>query len=368
MRLSPAGRRWGLSLLVVAALLLLLEGGWRWLEGRSQEPLFRVIVAGETLTLDAETHADFQRDLTVLADEAQVRLAGRMTPWIEARLEGAFAPLEEAVPGYLEWYFSASGSYTRLGMALVGDLDGWLDEQLHARLVAPSGIEAALAELEADYATTLAREQRALTGDMVGTLHTRYVSRQATAAGDAEPPVLDLDVALRQSLDDGLDRSRWQLAAVGGGGLGLLAGRTVAARLGSTAVGQGSRLALRSLAARLASGATRALASGSTAAAVSAPTGPGALVAGSVTTAVTLAGIAGSEYALLKAQEALQRPAMQAQLHDAISRTRASLARRLEVATLGAARDMTERLSRITFHEREGETPEAYRILGGQGE
>ncbi|WP_416137294.1 hypothetical protein ACM26W_12370 [Halomonas sp. HK25] len=33
--------------LVVTLLLVLLEGGHRWLESRSQAPLFRVIVAGE---------------------------------------------------------------------------------------------------------------------------------------------------------------------------------------------------------------------------------------------------------------------------------------------------------------------------------
>lgn len=360
----PGWRRWGATLLVVGMLLLLLEGGHRWLESRSQAPLFRVIVAGETLTLEAETHTDFLRDLTALADEAQVRLAGRMTPWVEARLEGAFAPLEAAVPGYLEWHFSATGSYTRLGVALVGDLDGWLDRQLHARLVAPSGIEAALAELQADYPKQLADEQRDLIEEMAGRLYARYAPHQVAVEGDAEPPVLDLDLALLQSLEDGLDRSRWQLAAVGGGGLGLLAGRTVAARLGSTAAGQGGRLALRSLTARLGGGAARALMSGGAVAAASAPAGPGALVAGTVTSAATLAGVAGTEYALLKAQEALQRPAMQAQLYDEIAGTKASLARRLEAATLGAARAMTERLSRATVREREGEKPETYRILG----
>ncbi|MCA1769302.1 MAG: hypothetical protein LC652_04885, partial [Halomonas sp.] len=140
----PGGwRGWALSMTVVALLLVLLEGGYRWLEARSQAPLFRVIVAGESLTLDDETHADFSRDLTALTAEIQAQLAARMAPWVDARLGSAFEPLAVAVPGYLDWYFSAAGSYLRLSNAMVGDLDEWLDEQLHERLIAPSGIEAA---------------------------------------------------------------------------------------------------------------------------------------------------------------------------------------------------------------------------------
>lgn len=368
-RCLPGGwRRWMPTLLVVALLLLLLEGGHRWLESRSQTPLFRVIVAGESLTLDAETHAAFSRDLAALADDSRGRLAARMTPWVEARLAAAFAPLEAALPGYLDWYFSATGSYTRLGVALIGDLDDWLDEQLHARLVEPSGIEAALAELQADYPRRLAREQQRLVDALATTLHARYASRQAGAEeGDGAPPTLDLDGVLQRSLHDGLDRSRWHVAAVGGGGAGLLAGRAMAARLGSTTAVQGSRMAVRSLAARLGAGTARALLGGGAAAAASAPTGPGALVAGTVTTAATLAGIAGSEFILLKAQEALQRPAMQAQLQEELARTQASMALTLEASTAGAARSLEERLARAASHE-EAQTPEAYRILGRRGE
>ncbi|PWV74536.1 hypothetical protein [Halomonas sp. A11-A] len=248
--------RWGLSLLVVLLLLVLFEGGHRWLESRSQAPLFRVIVAGESLTLDAQAHADFTRDLATLTGEAQARLAARMTPWWETRLEAAFDPLAAAVPGYLDWYFSAPGSYQRLAVALVGDLDGWLDEQLHERLVVPSGLEAALVQLQADYPERLAREQQAMAEGLAATLHERYAPRQVAAEpGEGESPALDLDAVLQHALDEGLDRSRWSAAAVGGSGVGLVAGRALAGRLGAGAAVQGSRMALRSLALRLGTGA-----------------------------------------------------------------------------------------------------------------
>ncbi|WP_254277212.1 hypothetical protein [Halomonas sp. 3H] len=368
--LARGWHRWGLSLLAVLLLLVLLEGGHRWLESRSQAPLFRVIVAGEALTLDAETHADFTQDLATLSGETQTRLVGGMAPWWEARLEAAFAPLAAAVPSYLDWYFSAPGSYQRLAVALVGDLDAWLDEQLHERLVAPGGIEAALAELQADYPERLAREQQALAAGLAATLHERYAPRQAAAdPGEGESLHLDLDAVLQHALDEGLDRSRWQAAAVGGSGVGLVAGRALAGRLGAGAAVQGSRVALRSLALRVGAGTARSLASGGAAAVATSPTGPGALVAGTLTAAATLAGIAGSEYVLLKGQEMRYRPAMEAQLQAALDEARASLALSLEAATAATARDLESRLSRAVLPdgatgEAGNQTPETYRILG----
>ncbi|QTF91499.1 hypothetical protein [Halomonas sp. BM-2019] len=363
-------RRWGLSLLVVTLLLLLLEGGHRWLESRSQAPLFRVIVAGESLTLDAETHAAFSRDLAALSHEAQEQLAARMATWVDARLEAAFAPLASAVPNYLDWYFSAPGSYQRLAVALVGDLDGWLDEQLHERLVAPSGVEAALAELQMDYPQRLAREQQALAAGLAATLRERYTPRQVAAeAAEAERSHLDLDAILLHALNDGLDRSRWSAAAVGGSGVGLVAGRALAGRLGTGAAVQGSRMALRSLALRLGAGAARSLASGGAAAVATSPTGPGALVTGTLTAAATLAGIAGSEYALLKGQEARHRPAMEAQLQEALAEARVALALALEAATDATTREMEARLIRAASpDEAREESPKAYRILGRRGD
>lgn len=364
-------RGWGLSALVVMALLLLFEVGHAWLASRGQAPLFRVIVAGESLTLEAETHADFSRDLSALATETEARLQARMSPWLEERLERAFAPLEAAVPDYLDWYYSPVGSYTRLGVALMGDLDAWLDEQLHRRLVEATGLESALAELQADYPRRLASERQGLADDMVATLRARYASRQVTPEGEGERPVheLDLDGVLQEALQDGRDTARWSTAAVGGSGTALLAGRALARRLGASAAVQGSRLALRSLVTRLGAGTLRSLAAGGAASAATAPAGPGALVAGTLTTAVTLAGIAGSEVVLLKVQEVRHRPAMQSQLREAIGQTRQAMQASLEAATSAGAATLTGQLEAQTARPDGDEAmPRAYRILGGRGE
>ncbi|MGJ7457594.1 hypothetical protein [Halomonas sp. RA08-2] len=156
----------------------------------------------------------------------------------------------------------------------------------------------------------------ALADGLAATMHDRYAPRQVVSAPEeVEVSRFDLDAVLLHALNDGLDRSRWSAAALGGGGIGLLAGR--------------------------------------------------ALVVGTLTGAATLAAIAGSEYALLKGQEARHRPAMEAQLQEALVETRASLALTLEASTIDAARAMEAQLISAVPPD---EGPEAYRILDRPGE
>ena len=363
-------RGWALSALVVILLLATLEAGHRVLEARSQTPLYRVIVAGESLTLDAENHAAFSRDLERLAAEAEAVLAARMAPWTEARLEQAFAPLEAAVPGYLDWYFSLRGSYLRLAMGLAGDSAGWLDAQRRSRLIEASGIEAALGRLEADHAARLAREQQAVAEQVSATLLERYAPRSVADAEAQAAPSFDLDDQMDQALLATLDNRRWQAAALSGSGLGLLAGRPLARRLSAGAVGQGGRMALRALATRLGAGAARSLASGGAAAAVTAPTGPGALLVGAATTAAGLAGLVGGEVALLKLQEARQRPALEARLDEGIEEARRDAAASLDGVVSAAAARLASGLEAHAPRREQapGEAhPEPYRIIDRLG-
>lgn len=366
---SPASgwRRWVASLLAVVALMLLLDLGHRLLQGRADAPLFRVVVNGEPLTLDAETHAELGRNLDRLTVRLQDDVAAAMRPWVDERLEASFAPLEAAVPGYLDWYYSLSGSYLRLGMAVAGDLDEWLDAQLHERLVAASGVEQALAELEAEYPQRLARVQEGLMQGAAQRLHQEYAPRQAAPVEEGEGPVhaLDLDLVLQRALHDSLDAMRWGTATLGGAGIGPVAGRALAQRLGSGAALQGSRMAVRSLLARLGANTARSLATGGAAAAATSPTGPGAMVVGTATAAVSLAGFVGSEYALLKVQEAHYRPGMEAQLHEEIDRAREELAHALEDLAAGSTMTLASRMEHHAGEaEKSEQMPEEYRIFG----
>ncbi|WP_108444639.1 hypothetical protein [Halomonas denitrificans] len=365
-------RGWALSALVVLLLLAALEAGHRVLETRSQAPLYRVIVAGESLTLEAEAHAAFSRDLERLAAEAEATLAARMAPWTEARLAQAFAPLEAAVPGYLDWYFSLGGSYLRLAMGLAGDQAAWLETQRQRRLIEASRIEAALVDLQAAHAARLAREQQALMEAMSATLLERYAPRSVSGAKTpvVAPPTIDLDGRMDEALLTTLDARRWQAAALGGSGIGLMVGRPLARRLAAGAVGQGGRVALRALATRLGAGAARSLASGGAAAAVTAPAGPGALMVGAATTAAGLAGLVGGEFALLKLQEARERPALEARLFEGIAEARRDTAGALGLTVSAAAERLAAGLEAPAGESEPaaGEArPEAYRILDRLG-
>ncbi|WP_416137298.1 hypothetical protein ACM26W_12395 [Halomonas sp. HK25] len=125
-RLQPARlplsvwRCWVASLLAIVALLL-LDLGRGLLQDRVDTSLLRVVVNGEPLVLDAETRAEFGRDLEHHTAGLQDDVAAAMRPWLDERLEAAFTPLEAAVPGYLDWYYLLTGNYLRLGMAVAGD-------------------------------------------------------------------------------------------------------------------------------------------------------------------------------------------------------------------------------------------------------
>ncbi|MFN2332626.1 MAG: hypothetical protein ABR580_12370, partial [Halomonas sp.] len=216
-----------------------------------------------------------------------------------------------------------------------------------------------------------AREQLSLANGLAATLHERYAPRQAASASQKEEmtAMLDLDAVLLSALNDGLDRSRWSAAALGGAGVGLMASRTLVSRLGAGAALQASRMALRGLMVRLGAGTARSLASGSAVALATSPTGPGALVMGTLTGAASLAAVAGGEYALLKSQEARHRPAMEKQMHEALAETRASLGLALEASAADAAQAIKDRLGHAgALEEAASDMPEAYRILGRQGE
>lgn len=368
-RLPGAWRHWGLTLLVILGLMLFLGAGQRLLEQRTDDPLYRVIVNGQPLTLDTETHAALNRDMQKMSKEIEARLMARMQPWVRMRLAVAFAPIEAAVPAYLDWYFSLSGSYTRLAVTMFGDVDVWLDAQLHERLVEPSGIETALAEVRAAYPQQLASTQNRLVDELTQLLYERYAPRQVSSQDEVPPGinVLDLDGLLDRSLNEGLDMTRWRTAAVGGATIGMLTGRALARRLGAAVVMQGGRMAMRSLMTRLGVGTARSLVSGSIVTVATAPSGPGALMAGAVTTTVALAGFAGSEYALLKVQESRHRPTMQAHLLNEIDRAHQTLIENLEASISTSASAAGDRLAgRFSNEGIRHDSPRVYRILGQQ--
>ncbi|MBZ0332451.1 hypothetical protein KZO25_19250 [Halomonas sp. ANAO-440] len=357
---------WGVSLLLVVLLMVALTQGYRALQDRSDAPLFRVVVSGETLILDAETHAAFGRELAELTQAAHPRLLQEMQLWIDERVDASFAPLEAAVPAYLDWYFSLRGSYHRLGVAIVGDLDEWLEAQLTERLIEESGFASALAELQADFPTQLALTHQVLVEDIGRTLHARFADRQAAGTSDSADAIhtIDLDLSLSQAFQGQWDTARWGTAGAGAV-VGFVTSRVLVQRLASGAAARGARVVAGRVVARLGVHGARSLAAGGTAAVATAPTGPGALLTGA---AVALAGFAGTEYALLKAEEALYRAEMAVELEAEVTRAKAEVKGMLESGTTGSATVLEQQLEVATRRaEASGGVSERYRIVGGDG-
>ncbi|MBA2777777.1 hypothetical protein [Billgrantia kenyensis] len=357
---------WGLTLLLVLLLMVALGYGYRQLQERSEAPLFRVVINGEALVLDGESHAALGKEFSVLAGRLDLYLRDEMQPWLDARLDTAFSPLQAAIPDYLDWHFSLRGSYLRLAVALGGDLDEWLEAQLTERLIERSGIAASLEALESDFGVRLEQVQQRVVTEIGSKLHSRYANRQTTVASGTELPTIDLDLLLERTLQGHWDEARWGSSGAGGV-VGFAAGRALTQRLVAGTAMQGSRALMARIAPRLGMHAARSVGTGAATTAATAPTGPAALMAGTVAAGMTLAGFAGTEYALLKAEESRYRNDMHAELEVELTRVKAEVRQTFETVATDRAQALEREFQAGMRHaEDSGQVPSQYRILGGR--
>lgn len=334
--------RWkilALTAAMVLALFLALSAGYRLLTERMADNLlFSVLIADRELVLDGRTLEQFNRDLAELSASQRQAASARLDAWLDRWVDETYDLALGAVPGYLDWYYSMPGSYLRLFHAVRGDLDEALMARLSGHLIERSGFEERLASFDAmlgeELRRTLEVEGRAVRDELLQ----RYENRQAKADPEAVRPELrlDLDSALGHAFTaSATDIERWRVSAqasavAGAGTLALVARRVLVPRLMSLTAVQGARQAVVAFTARLAPRLAAAIAaSGGTVAATS-PSGPGALVAGSAVFLTAAGTIVVTDYALLKAEEAMLREDQQLEL----------------IAELEASRDGTRELLR----------------------
>lgn len=336
---------WGTALVVVL-LFSLLNVGLRVMQERaSDNPLFAVLVNDHRLLLDAATLEDFNADLMRLSAQQRQHADVYINAWIERWLHGSVALAQQAVPVYLDWYYSMPGSYSRLYHAIGGDLDGYLQQRMSQLLIEDSGLEARLGalerELQDEMDRVLAGQLEVVRRQLLGI----YAGRQARPAeGKLVARTLDVDLALRLSLHPSEeDRLRWHLSSqasvVGGvGAFALVARRGLAPRLMNLSAVQGARRVLSGYALRLAPRIATAIGIGGSTAAVTSPSGPGALVAGSVAFVTAAGTLVITDFALLKAEEALLREDKQQQMEAELAVFREALVRQVQaqISTAGA--------------------------------
>ncbi|NYS60709.1 hypothetical protein [Vreelandella salicampi] len=352
-----------ISVVTMLVILFLAGMSYRWL-ATSHSPLIQYIINGESLVLSADDGAALSRDFSERLDVLEQDAAQRLEPWREEALVKAREQYQEAGDHYLDWYFSAAGSYTRLGVSLAGDLAPWMEDQIQDRLVAPSGAEQALSNLHAEYRERLLDVQQGLLSEALGDLYLNYSPDSIPAAEiEGEAIVtLNLDRVIAATNDiTGSEALFWSTPPLG---IGLMGGAGITAALMARPAMVAARAMVRRFAVRLGLAATRSVTAGGTAAAGAAATGPGAVVAGTVTAGAIIAMAAGTEYIALVKQEETLRPAMEETLVEVWADLEAELHSALEADRQAWIDAMRDQLRRSSSQEiREAELPEVYRVL-----
>lgn len=323
-----------ISVILISLLFAALTAGVRYLQQRTADnQLFAVLINNQQLLLDGQTLEAFNTDLARLSDQHAESMELHMRQWLERWLDESFALAHQAVPGYLDWYYSMPGSYSRLFHAVSGDLDGYLQQRMSAELIDRSGLDARFSKLEPAMTAELQRVLGAQSQGLRSQLQSLYADRQTSVAGDL-PQIehtLDIDRALTLAFQPSEeDLARWQVSsqaslAAGAGAFALVARRALVPRLMSLSAVQGARRVMAGFVVRLAPRMAMAISAGGSAAAVTAPSGPGALVAGGVAFITAAGTIVVTDFALLKAEELALREHKHEQINAELLATQVAL-------------------------------------------
>lgn len=341
MMRSDIARRLKLLLAATFAVLVLfiaMSAGLRLLgERMADNRLFSVLINDQELMLDGATLREFNADLVRLTEQQRRQAEVALLRWGDQWLDQSFELAMDGVPDYMDWYYSMPGSYARLYHAVAGDLDAFMGERLSQHLLEQSGLQQRLEtfdeQLSARWQELAATQQRVVRQQLTGL----YAHRQEKPerALTASVPTLDIDRALHQGFAaSASDMRRWELSTqasvlAGAGTLGLLLRRSLIPRLMNLAAVQSARRAVAGFAARLAPRAAMAISAGGTAAVATAPSGPGALVAGSVAFLTAAGTLVITDFALLKGEEALLRERKETEIRTELLATREAFRVRL---------------------------------------
>lgn len=351
------------SFVIMLVILFIAGVSYRWL-ATNNSPFIQYIINGENLVLSAEDGAALSRDLSERLVALDLAAEQRLDHWMQGALVNAREQYQEAGENYLDWYFSAAGSYTRLGVSLAGELEPWMEAQIEGRLVEPSGVEQALLNIQTEYRERLLEQQQELLSESLSDIYLRYSQAAVTAAEVEGEAIVTLNLDRIAASTNGLKSSEalsWWTPPLG---IGLLGGAGITAVLMARPAVAAARGAVRRFAIRSGLAAKRSVAAGGAVAAGAAAAGPGAVVAGTITAGTIIAITAGTEYIALVKQEKELRPAMEQALIETWADIEAELYKALE-ADRQAWRDATlDQLRRSSSQEiNASELPEVYRIF-----
>lgn len=348
--------------LVLLAILLAVGLGHNGMR-QSDNDTVRFIIHGEPMVLDATEQAKLQGVLGQRLTELESTLQSSTQEWQNAELEKLEADYHAAVDEYLDWYFSATATYTRLGIALTGDLDEWMHEQLEERLIRKVALETSLTEMNQQHHAIVTNAEQQWQQNALDGLQERYAPESSGAPEDKSTkdgavPTVNLDQVIqrKQSQPDISTALQPHSASVVPASIatGFSAKRLVAGK-----AMQRVRQQLIKFAARVGIQVTRSSAAGAGTSVVATP------AVGIVVTSVGIAATVGTEYIALQRAEAKHRPAMEAELHDSWGDLEAQIRQAFQAQEQARARALRERLEQQAEQARKNsDLPDTYRILG----
>lgn len=241
------------------------------------------------------------------------------------RSEAAHDQMVRNIDAFLDWYYSLTAEYLRIGALLTGQLEALMEEQLRNYLLRGD----AVAELETDLAAqlqafselraSLATKTEALLAD----------NRLEPTGAVSVRETLSLAAVLQTPDHRGLLDLQARSIAGGGAALvsGLVAGKIVAKAVGKGSLKMGAKALTKVASSKAVSGISGAGAGAAAGAAVGSVipgvgTAIGAAVGGVIGGLVVGLGV---EYALLTAEEYFARDTFRAELIEAVEASRAEL-------------------------------------------
>jgi hypothetical protein len=325
-----ASRPWLLALLWLAATsslfaLVAHQPQRAWVPGAQTE----VVLGGEHYRLDLAQVEWLEAFSKLHFSEGNLAAQQAVEQALEAGLEQAFDGVRGRLPAFADWYYSLRGEYTRFGMQALAWMnlggEGFVAAKAAELLFPAEAWQGELAALDQGAMTALSVELGRNREGWLSAVSTRLGAYRVPAPLAAE------DAAKRPAILQ-LDSFLGELAAREQAALGLRTGASTAAAAGSAAtvwraasaraaVSSGGRVAGRGLA--------RAGSAAGGAATVCGPAGPAAL--GCAVLAAAVAWVV-TDWALLKADEALNRDQFIAALEAGLNELRQEMLREMMAA------------------------------------
>ncbi len=297
-----------------------------YLETRSLDQLaFRVVVNGETIGLSERDRRRLEGILREGFDDYHADTSARIESEIDRAVDVMFDAAIDRVPDYVDWHYSMTASVLKVAAHVSGDHQEILQDKVVDLVLGGEGWQARLESLDESMAGTILERQQETRRTLEEKVFSAFSDKVLLDEDNAheELPELDLSVLLFEAFRaERADYRRWSISTSSGmlSGAGALA---LGQRLVSANPVMGQAL-MRYVPRAI---ARRAAATGATAAAGAAVTGPAAPLAGF---GIGVTAFVGSEFVALELQKSREGPQLAMELEQSLETAREELKADLE--------------------------------------